>query len=67
MTGATLPLDGVTGEPAEARCPTCLRSTRLTGRGLLAVHGPVVARCPSGGLTPAQARARLTHAAQPTT
>lgn len=64
MTGVTLPLDGVTGEPAEARCQTCLRRTRLTGRGLLAAHGPVVARCPSGGLTPAQAHARLTDRAR---
>lgn len=57
--GQMLPLDGVTAQPAEVHCPTCRRPTRLTDRGLLAPHGPVVARCPSGGLTPAQARARL--------
>lgn len=59
MTGPTLPLTGVTTQPARARCPGCTRDVALTDRGLLTVHGPVGSRCPSAGLTPAAARARL--------
>jgi hypothetical protein len=66
VTGPTLPLDGVTSDQHTARCPGCLRVVELTPRGLLAAHGPVIARCPAGGLRPAQAIARLAaHATHP--
>lgn len=64
----TLPLDGAPTGPTRAACPCCHRDIALTATGLLAPHGFTrigrrdVGGCPSSGLTPAQARARLTSA-----